>query len=338
MPLTALNYTTHAIEDLTAPLVNLKRNGFPRSARNLESLTKLMGEAVKFILPEHGELIALETLDEAFSEFIKLPFDAVCLEAPYSPAAHTTPVYDKDDNFKEHPSTRRISVAWTQVMRDRYPALCPFEERVGFYVASVYYDDLDKLWVACPLLNFIPNNPKMERLAELPHAGYQEKEYSFLLERGAVRASSTSYECHTEVLLPELIEAMAHEMDSVEDAVVRFSLDMRDETATTLGFCLTVNASNVGKQRIEPPAKLNKKRFSSGRVPFFESWVLDLTKRPVGARADSELEPGLRESPRLHLRRGHIRRLGADRIAYVRATSVGSLHQGEISKTYRLGR
>ncbi len=334
----ALNYTTHAIETLESWLAGLRRNNYRASAHALESLITVMREAVKFNLPEHGELVALETLDEAFSEFVRLPFDAVCLEAAFPVNGKTVPVYRGNDTFLENCSTRRIAVAWTQQYAQRFPALCPQGAREGFYVASVYYDDEDRNWLAAPLLSFIPKNPAIERIPVLPSQGAQGLEYEFLLKQGAVRPNSAGYECETQVFLSEFVHLMAEEMGSVEAALARFSLDLRDETATAIAFCLTVNASNIEQRRMDAPAKLNKKRLSSGKVPFYDTWVLDVgtpTSRSGGRESNLNADDR-RGAPRLHLRRGHLRRLGPDRITFVRATTVGTVHQGQVDKVYRV--
>ena len=129
-------------------------------------------------------------------------------------------------------------------------------------------------------------------------------------------------------------------MGSADDAIARLSLDVWDETMTAIGFCLTVNASNVKRLRMAAPDKLNKKRLAAKKPPFFESWILDVFAKDSPADAQgSGAGAGVtdRVGPRLHLRRGHIRRLDRDRITFVRATTVGSVKTGQIDKTYRVG-
>jgi len=334
----ALNYSTHAIEGLQARIAGMRRSGaMPRSLRAHEELVELLRIAVKFNLPDNGELVALETLDEAFSEFIRLPFDAVALEYALSTQNE---VYKGEDAFKEAASSKRIAVCWANSFASRFPALCPIPaEEKGFYVASVYYDDDDKLWVFSPLANFVPANPAITRGAAAPTSRADTLEQEFLLKQKAIKSTNSTYEAWTVQLCPEYVTLFAMTAGSRDTAMARLSLDIRDETASAFAFSLTVNSSNIGRERIAPPEKLNKKRISNGKPPFFEAWVLDVDRRAPSAESSREgysLE-GSRASPRLHLRRGHIRRLSPERITYVRGTAVGSLRSGQIEKTYRVG-
>jgi hypothetical protein len=335
---TALNYTPHAIEDLQKRLAGMSKSGLmPKSARAHVELLELLRIAVKFNLPGNGELVALESLDEAFSEFVRLPFEAVALETFVSQGAD---VYDEDNAFREAASSKRIAVCWSNTFAQQFPALCPVPiEKKGFYVASVYFDDDDKTWIFSPLASFIPANPRITRGAEPPTSASTALEQEFLLKNKVIKASNSTYECWTVQLCPEFVAMFAMHAGSLDAAMARLSIDIRDETTSALGFCLTINSSNIKRERISPPEKLNKKRIANGKPPFFESWVLDLdrpTDKGDSGREGYSLE-GNRLAPRLHLRRGHIRRLSADRITFVRATAVGSLRSGQIEKTYRVG-
>jgi hypothetical protein len=335
LSLTALNYSTSAIEDLEGRVTGLKQNGFATTAAVHEQMGRLLREAVKFNLPEHGELVALENSDDSFSEFIRLPFDAVALEAPFPPDKD---VYAGGGVFHETASSRRIAACWSSSLAGRYPALCPSGmDRPGFFVASVYFHDEAKRWLLAPLASFIPLNPAIQRGAEAPLPGADALERKFLESQGRLKPTTATYECRTVNLCPEMVALMAQEAGSMEAAIARLSIDVRDESSTALGFCLTVNASNVGRARMAAPDKLNKKRIKNGRPPFFESWVLDLMKAPATDRREPGYElDGHRNPPRQHLRRGHIRRLAPDRITFVRPTTIGATAHGSVDKVYRL--
>ncbi|MNR71517.1 hypothetical protein D3C71_21460 [compost metagenome] len=331
----ALNYSSQAIEAFEASAPKLMNSGFRHTAAVHRQLAALMREAVKFILPDHGDLVALESLDESFSDFVRLPYDAVCLEYPFSPEED---VYTGDPQFAEHPASRRIAVCWSTAVAGRYPALVPPGGPAGgYFTASVYQSDGDKRWMLCPVVSFTPLSPAIYQGVLPPTSAAETLEREFLLKRGAIKLSNSSYETYTVRLCPEMVMLMAHELGSEDAAMARLSLDVRDETSTSYGFCLTVNASNVGRTRIAPPEKLNKKRLANGKPPFYEAWVLDIapSKGTLAAR-EGALEPGQRLPPRMHLRRGHIRRLAPDRITFVRATTVGSPQQGLVDKQYRV--
>lgn len=86
--------------------------------------------------------------------------------------------------------------------------------------------------------------------------------------------------------------------------------------------------------RDEPaPTKLNAKRVARGKVPLFSYKTLSLAVPNI--RRASANAGGTHASPRVHLRRGHIRQLSDDRAIWVQPCVVGSKH-GLVQKDYRL--
>ena len=73
-----------------------------------------------------------------------------------------------------------------------------------------------------------------------------------------------------------------------------------------------------------------KKREAKGKVPFFTYKVLTL--KP-SKRSSGEGLGGTHASPRVHLRRGHIRRLPDKRI-WVNGCVVGDKSKGMVVKDY----
>lgn len=101
--------------------------------------------------------------------------------------------------------------------------------------------------------------------------------------------------------------------------------------ATNLFYVL--GCSNVATSDIPAPASLNKKRARAGKLPLFEYKTLVV-------KLDEKHNPGIalggtHSSPRLHLRRGHVRRLDSGRRVWVQSCVVGSKH-GIIVKDYRI--
>jgi hypothetical protein len=99
---------------------------------------------------------------------------------------------------------------------------------------------------------------------------------------------------------------------------------------TLLEFCLAVNCENVAQSKVEPSKTLNQSRASKGKVPFFTYRFLDIP----GAADKSQHGDGTRSGPRVHLRRGHLRRLSNGHVAWVRHTMVGDVSLGVVEKTY----
>lgn len=88
---------------------------------------------------------------------------------------------------------------------------------------------------------------------------------------------------------------------------------------------------NVSTVEHLPPKFINAKRIAKGKVPFFSYRTLHIT--PDASEALKGKGGGTHASPRLHLRRGHIRQLG-DRRVWVRSSLVGDKSKGFAGKDY----
>lgn len=101
----------------------------------------------------------------------------------------------------------------------------------------------------------------------------------------------------------------------------------------SLSSFAVLSCSNVRVRDVEAPAALNKKRAKSGKAPMVTYKVLELVA--PATRQERVDQGGTHASPRLHLRRGHIRRLDAERTVWVQACIVGSA-TGAVLKDYQV--
>lgn len=99
---------------------------------------------------------------------------------------------------------------------------------------------------------------------------------------------------------------------------------------TTAALIEIFSCCNVATVEHQPPKFINAKRITKGKVPFFAYRTLHIT----GDTTEKTDPTGTHASPRLHLRRGHIRKLPDGRRIWVRATLVGDKSKGLISKDY----
>jgi len=115
-----------------------------------------------------------------------------------------------------------------------------------------------------------------------------------------------------------------------------------DGSVTRLGAALIsahvlaiLNCSNVSTVIHHPSAKENRRRIAAGKVPFFSYRTLhvEASNRTTHLYVDGQ---GSHASPRLHLRRGHIRRLDELRTTWVSSCMVGDASLGFAAKGYRL--
>lgn len=92
--------------------------------------------------------------------------------------------------------------------------------------------------------------------------------------------------------------------------------------------------SNVRTRDHKPDAALNKKRAKAGKVPLVSYKTLEIVV-PNTRYEGGGSGGGTHASPRVHLRRGHIRKIADGRTVWVQACVVGSKH-GMVLKDYKL--
>lgn len=99
---------------------------------------------------------------------------------------------------------------------------------------------------------------------------------------------------------------------------------------------LALACTNVRSIDIEPPAALNKKRKKTGKLPLFTYKTLHVLAGERSRTHSRQDDDEARRSPRLHFRRGHVRRIGDGRITWVQQCMVGNRRLGAVEKAYAL--
>ena len=114
------------------------------------------------------------------------------------------------------------------------------------------------------------------------------------------------------------------------------SLAVEDTQASVIvfvNFMAALACSNSVAMDAPPPSpKLNAKRRKAGKTPFFTYKILTISGN---SPQNSEAGGGTHGSPRVHLRRGHIRRL-PEKTVWVNACVVGDKSKGLIQKDYKV--
>lgn len=107
------------------------------------------------------------------------------------------------------------------------------------------------------------------------------------------------------------------------------------EVKVVAQFLVAANCGNVSPIKVlEPTAKQIKATKARGNPPFNSYWVLDCC---LDGSADIvRSNARTHTTPRLHVRRGHIRRLPSGKLTWVRQCTVGDLSLGKVEKTYRV--
>lgn len=263
---------------------------------DLPETIQLMREAQKFVLPFEGELVDMKTYRPEYAPMLRLPFPAVSLEFPTRDSTEGSVLK----------STKMIILAWTNEYETDFRM--PGTSADTVYFTNVWLDDEQGEWEPSPVVwGFVPSELETSENGEFVLSGFRHfaghvNAYKRLGE-GEQRAAFLEHELST--LVKPLFE-----------------------------FCLTVNCQNVTTAVIPPPEKLQKKRLKNGKEPLYTYHVLQLPQQ--GSEGGGHGLGYDRTGPRVHWRRGHLRRLQTGHVIWVRPAIVGNAERGLVDKTYRV--
>lgn len=102
----------------------------------------------------------------------------------------------------------------------------------------------------------------------------------------------------------------------------------------TLSSIVCINTDSVKMTEELAPPRLNIARAKRRKVPLSDHTVVTIDISALSAAASGQ--GGTHSSPRLHWRRGHIRRLPSGDLTEVRACLVGSLAAGMVTHDYKV--
>lgn len=94
------------------------------------------------------------------------------------------------------------------------------------------------------------------------------------------------------------------------------------------GLWIILNTKHIAVRTVEPAAALNRARINRGKMPLSRVTYVDAGQYITALKETERLERGISSpaghaSPRMHLRRAHLRRLG-DQVVGVAATIVNA--------------
>lgn len=298
--ITRLNYSAHAVDDLKAMRNWYQKNGTKEQSASLPILAKVISilrTAEKFLLPHDCELLSFNEVSEKYRDLIRLPYSAVALEFSTSP-------------HRNGGSSKGIVLAW-HGLNDLAPEQLQefdFDERAEVIAfTSFFYSDRQKKWMPSP------------------HVFWFHRDH-LDIHLGGIRAGIHNALAYGD-MHQEMISAMSDERQQRElDGNLKVCMD------AILEFLVTVNCENVIQNSLAPSNVLNQKRKSKQKEPFYSYRILSI---PGGSNPGSP-QGGNHASPRIHLRRGHLRRLNTGKVTWVRHTIVGNAELGVADKNYRV--
>ena len=327
-----LNYCAHAIEDMRE-LETILRGAAPESARVFRRLIDMLKHSVKFILPNCCDLIDPSELRQAHLDLTRLPFPCVAFEAPC----------EKEDGieqlgeFQQTPATKRIALCWEaspeyELLPGLNSILEAFPEG-GVFVLPIYWGPEHRRWTVALGGSFVPYENTMQDMKLEESLPAKRIDHAATIEEGLTKSKAKHFRAEPFYLLPEFYEkTLAAYGGNREKAYAQIILDSRDEVQTVVQACSVINCANVTTAEVSAPAALNKKRQEKGKQPFFSYKVLQLSdeRREAGKGGAG----GNHASPRMHLRRGHLRRLES-KVVWVRPAMVNAgTSTGAVLKDY----
>jgi hypothetical protein len=327
----ALNYSTQAVESLEESASNFLPD-MPQTARNIRNVANLLRQAVKFVLPDNGELFddQLRALPAVF----RLPYPITAAEFEVTTNdIGDGPLATRGVDLDR--SSKRIALAVEICAEnfDQFSWMLSHEkwnllvEDGAIAIIPVYFIAEKEIWAIPPLGLVIPSRKSEPKKSFVQNT---REMYEGNLPKGV---KPLPLEAHTTDLMPEQASAIEQE-GGLSLVFATAQQDCHDECIAIMGLIEVLSCVNVQMETLSAPRFINAKRLAKSKVPFFEFKVLtlDLDEK---AKSLSPNPKGTHSSPRVHLRRGHIRRL-PDRSIFVRAAVVGDKGRGAVMKEYAI--
>ena len=304
-----VNYSAHAIDDFRR-IAEGTRSTAPHFARTFSRLADTLDKSVKFLLPNCCELLDPAVIGQGHLDLLRLPYPYVALEAPWY-RGNTVQQYG---DVRKELVTKRIALCWEAGIEggpvDGLNSILKTEKyrHGGIFVLPIY---------------------KAETYAEASKIAYDQRKEAGLVERW-----SKSWTVEPFVLMPDSWQDLVQRLGDKQRVLASIIDDSHDEVLMAVQTCAVLNCSNVRTAEVAPAAKLNRSRMRTGKTPFFTYKVLTVETDP-SPKAQGNAQGGAHASPRMHLRRGHLRRV-SERVVWVRPAMVGA--HGLVEKDYRIRR
>lgn len=333
-----LNYASAAIADIKDYKKSLLNLGYNKSALLCELVIHGLINSQKFILPDGGKLFDRSDIDQKDIDLLRMPYPIVCAEF----SAQEEPPSAKIEWVK---TSKRIALAFSmnendlatmpanfarELAADRLPSLA---DGGVFIIPINFCDKIGKwvpnwvgVWISYGATVYAADSETKKREQFKEMAG-RLKDVGIILSGKVVTG--------TMVFLFGEIGEMAMQA-SGGDFDFNVAIDTHAEKTAIMQLCAALNCSNVSTETLPAPKFLNKKRAKSGKPPLFEYKILKVDTTPTATR-QSIPGGGTHASPRVHLRRGHIRRLPVKSV-WVQPCVVGDKSRGVVMKDYAVTR
>lgn len=214
--------------------------------------------------------------------------------------------------------------------------------------ASKTICELQRLPYNCVLLEYrISRIPVINNLGTVTHTAIKQPAALVLVQdESTLKISGTLFYPIPDMWIPsqysfvfdvhsgslEATLTYAIDTDSSHDLLRKGANLYSHEIIVIAELMAALSCKNVFTTDVMAPKSINKARSKKGKQPFYSYKILTIdtvTGRTCG------VQTGTHASPRVHLRRGHIRRLPKGNI-WVNAAVVGDKSKGIVNKDYKL--
>ena len=340
----AKNYAAQVVKSLDSFIPNyqkfLEKNGdkyFGAEVMQLKALQEGIKEAVHFTIPDGGVLLD-DNLKGLKSSEIRLPYPSITIEC-----------FIKDDGLVNELAPvnieKRLIFACetnSNALKTMNNAIKQNKEKLGgigdlltkgfdankkgidflcnserIIMVSAFFMN-DGFWTPCHSQWIIPC--KWDSL-------HGTAKIDCLTDKGD---RSVAFAGHLGLLLPSIMDMRLDSL-SPEQAIREAAHDIGGEVRIVLELLEALSCKNVVIDNAKIP-KIGERGAANKNLPFYETKCLTIkTTQKQGLGTGT----GTHQSPRQHLRRGHIRRLESGNI-WVNACVVGNSEKGVIKKSYNV--
>ncbi len=324
MSIQRLNYSTQAIGDLYKLIANKNKIYFNEIELIVYDVINLLHESIKFILPNCCPLIEPTSYNEYHHELLKLPYPICSFEAPWI----------RDNYYIEEGqkiSKKRIALAFehnelanaeSEYFRQFLSYLLNHDKRDGIVVISIFHTEKYG-WTMGASMTHIPYKDEYVPPIDLD-----------MNVKVRERLSKNPGKLGDYIMIAEpypLYPNIERTKKFIENSLV----ENTDEITMVAEACAILNCENIGEKNIPIPKGLMKKRNKNpNKPPLYEYKALSIGDDLYNYNQRSK-EPLGGGKKRMHLRRGHLRRL-KDGITWVRPSTINAGSKHKIDKDYIL--
>lgn len=340
------HFCTHALDDLIDYNNSMTRRGAYEDYS--KEAVRWLRQSVKFAFDESD---AHQVPDELAKEWLcddpKLPFEFIAIEMTGEHPEQHNKVFDSVY------ICANLNVISKEIYAPIQDDLDLIDDSEGFLVWPIQKPHKDTItyggnrrWFPAPVMAIILPREEMARWESMAHLSQKHVVMGKPKEPFLMIQHLIDYDMTQEALIMSVTESGTRGLpktlqpDWVNDTIITlmedFGRTLVGDCKTVASMCTLLECSNVVYRTWPAPRKLNMKRKKRKREPFFEykTLVIDPHKaRVVGPVLGPHR---LRRSPKLHLRRGHIRRLRSGGKTWVSSAMIGSKRRGLVLKDYEI--